>query len=297
MTRSHKVFVICAGLVLLILFLNQLFLSAPASFAAESIFSVEPGMSLRAVSSKLKSEGFIRSRIFFEAFVILHASEKHVVSTDYYFEKKLPVYELARRIVQGKSALAPIRLTIPEGFTNLEIAKLALSKLPNFDQENFLDQAKGEQGYLFPDTYFFLFRAEEAEVLKLLQATYEEKIAPLRPEIRKVGKSEKDIIIMASIIDKEAKGIKNEREVISGILWKRLAIARALEVDAAPETYERRGLPAEPIANPGLASIRAAIFPESSPYLYYLHDPEGNIHYARNFEEHKRNKELYLQRD
>ena len=97
---------------------------------------------------------------------------------------------------------------------------------------------------------------------------------------------------MASIIEKEARG--SDRGVISGILWKRLSLGRALEVDAAPETYKVKGLPKAPIANPGLAAIKAAIHPENSPYFYYLHDADGNIHYAKSFEEHKRNKELYL---
>ena len=289
---QYKVFLVSVGTVLLILSFHALFLSAPKSFSEEQIFSIEPGVSLRAVSLKLKDEGFIRSRVFFEALVIVFAGERHAVSTDYFFEKKLPVYEVARRIAKGKSALAPIKLTIPEGFNNEEIASAAARKLPNFDQEKFLVLAKDELGYLFPDTYFFIFRAGEEDVFKAMSSNFETKLAPLRPEVMAAGKSEKSIIVMASIIEKEARG--SDRSIISGILWKRLSLGRALEVDAAPETYKAKGLPKAPIANPGLAAIKAAIHPEDSPYLYYLHDADGNIHYARSFEEHKRNKELYL---
>jgi UPF0755 protein len=98
---------------------------------------------------------------------------------------------------------------------------------------------------------------------------------------------------MASLVEEEAKG-DEDREYISGILWKRLSINMPLQVDAAPSTYEKRGLPENPITNPGLEAIQAAIHPKNSPYLYYLHDKEGNIHYARNFEEHKANKLKYL---
>ena len=292
LSRSHKVFLISTGAVFLIVAFNFLFLSAPKAFSEEKILSIEPGMSLRAVSLKLKDEGFIRSRIFFEAFVIVFAGERHAVSTDYFFEKKLPVYEVARRVALGKSSLAPIKLTIPEGFNNEEIASVAASKLPNFDKEKFLVLVKDKAGYLFPDTYFFIFRATADDVIKVMEKNYESKIVSLRPEILSSGKSEKSIIIMASIIEKEAKG--DDRTVISGILWKRLSLGRALEVDAAPETYKAKGLPPAPIANPGLAAIRAAIHPESSPYLYYLHDADGNIHYARNFEGHKANRAKYL---
>ena len=67
-----------------------------------------------------------------------------------------------------------------------------------------------------------------------------------------------------------------------------------LQVDAAPETYKARGLPKNPIGNPGLKALRAAIFPEISPYLYYLHDKDGHIHFARSFFEHRQNVLKYL---
>ena len=249
-------------------------------------------MSLRAVSLQLKEKGFIRSRMFFEVFIILSAGERHAVATDYYFETKLPVFEVARRVARGKSYLAPIKVTIPEGFDNLEVADAFALRLPNFNKENFLALALPKVGYLFPDTYFFTFRATEKEVLQMMSMNFETKVKPLAAEIAQSGKSEKSIIIMASLIEREARG--DDRATISGILWKRISLGRALEVDAAPETYKTKGLTASPIANPGLAAIKAAIGPESSPYLYYLHDANGNIHYAKTFEEHKRNKKLYL---
>lgn len=98
---------------------------------------------------------------------------------------------------------------------------------------------------------------------------------------------------MASILEREAKG-DQDREQISGILWKRLSIGMALQVDAAPETYKERGLPDSPIGNPGLESIYASLYPKTTPYLYYLHDKQGMIHYARSFAEHKANIAKYL---
>lgn len=287
-----KIILLSGGVVLSIVFFYSLFLSAPKDFAEGSILSIDPGTSLRATSLKLKNEQLIRSRIFFESFIIFFAGEEHVISSDYYFEKKLPVYEIARRIAKGKSQLAPIKVTIPEGFNNSEVGSTFAEKLSNFSLQKFALLAKEKEGYLFPDTYFFFFRATEEDVLKLMSSNFETKLAPLQPEITATGKTEKSIIIMASIIEREAKG--DDRAVISGILWKRLALGRALEVDAAPETYKTKGLPERPIANPGLVAIKAAIHPENSPYLYYLHDSNGIIHFARNFEEHKANKLKYL---
>ncbi len=126
-----------------------------------------------------------------------------------------------------------------------------------------------------------------------MSKNFDKKIGPLLGEFGSFGKSEREIIIMASLVEREAKG-DEDRAVISGILWKRLEIGMPLQVDAAPITYKERGLPKSPISNPGLLAIDATIHPELSPYLYYLHDKDGIIHYARNFEEHKANRLKYL---
>lgn len=293
---KRKVVFYVLGVIVILIFLHFLFLSAPADFPAGSIISIEQGMNLRNVSQKLKEEHIIRSRILFEAFIIIYGGEKHLVSSDYLLENKLPVYELARRLERGESHLAPVKVIIPEGFDIAEIAEAFSLRLTNFNKSNFFFKTEGKEGYLFPDTYFFLTRADEEDVIKSMSFNFEKRIKPLRSEILKSGKKEQDIITMASIIEREAKGElgKDDRSVISGILWKRISIGMPLQADAAPETYETRGLPKSPISNPGLLAIKAAIYPVTSPYLYYLHDKEGNIHYAKNFEEHKLNKFKYL---
>ena len=124
-----------------------------------------------------------------------------------------------------------------------------------------------------------------------------------------------DIVIVASILEKEVK-TSESRAIVSGILWKRLALGMPLQVDAtlgyitgktsaeltidnlnadSPyNTYRNKGLPPTPISNPGLLALDAALHPKSSPYLYYLSDNNGVIHYAVTFEEHKANKARYL---
>ena len=115
----------------------------------------------------------------------------------------------------------------------------------------------------------------------------------LKPEIISSLKTEADIIKMASLIEGEAKG-DADRGLISGILWKRIKIGMPLQVDSALETYKTKGLPKSPIDNPGLAAIKAAILPQSSSYLYYLHDKNGNVHYAKSYVEHEQNVLKYL---
>jgi len=270
-----------------------LFLSAPSAFKAPVVVNIEKGASLRTVSLKLKNEHLIRSRVVFEIFVILYGGEKHIIPSDYLFENKSPVFKIARRISKGENRLAPIKITIPEGFSSIDIAQSFSAKLSNFNKDKFLIKAKSLEGYLFPDTYFFFMTDNEEIALKLMTDNYERKIKTIRAEIVSLGKTEKEIIIMASIIEREAKG-EADRGFISGILWKRLAINMPLQVDAAPDTYKTRGLPSSPIASPGLSAIKAALYPDSSPYLYYIHDKDGNIYYAKNFEEHKANISKYL---
>jgi UPF0755 protein len=270
-----------------------LFLSAPIDFPVGTIVRVESGMSLRSVSLRLKNKNIIRSRAAFEIFVIIFDREKNIISSDYYFENKLPVFEIAKRISKGEHDMAPISVTIPEGYDTKQIADAFVLRLTNFNKDKFISRATIMEGYLFPDTYFFLSTDNETNVINSMSKNFEKKVTPLLPEIIASGKSEKDIITMASIIEGEAKG-NSDREVISGILWKRISIGMPLQVDVAPETYKTRGLPDSPIGNPGLLSIKASIHPQSSSYLYYLHDKDGNIHYAKNFTEHVQNKLKHL---
>ncbi len=123
---------------------------------------------------------------------------------------------------------------------------------------------------------------------------FNKKITPdLEAEIKRQNKDLKDIVIMASLIEKEVK-TKEEKELAADVLWKRLKIGMPLQVDAALETYERQGLPEKPICNPGIVSILAAVYPKSSEYWYYLSMPEGKTIFSKTLEEHNIAKAQYL---
>jgi UPF0755 protein len=290
--QNRKIFYALSIITFLALF-YYFFLSAPADFPSQSIIKIEQGANLRSVSLLLKNEHIIRSRLIFEGFAILFGGEKHIIEADYYFKDKLPVFEVARRISRGEHHMAPIVVVVAEGFTTTEIALVCASKLPNFNKDKFIREAQGLEGKLFPDTYFFLNTDNEDSVISSMSQNFDKKMLPIKSDIDSSGKTQKEIITMASIIEGEAEG-NTDRAFISGILWKRIKIGMPLQVDSAPETYKTKGLPKSPIGNPGLASIKAAIYPQSSPYLYYLHDKNGNIHYARTYAEHLQNERKYL---
>lgn len=201
--------------------------------------------------------------------------------------------------------LPQIKITIPEGYTAQDIAE-KFSEFQNFNKNNFLELAQEKEGYLFPDTYMFYSTDTEIAIIKKMADNFLQKAGKVRPEI----------VIMASILEKEANNLK-DRKIISGILWKRMEEDMRLQVDATLNyingktsaqmtqsdlatsspynTYVRYGLPPTPICNPGLDSIQAALEPTETEYWYYLSDSSGKMHYSKTFEEHKANKAVYLQ--
>jgi len=281
------------GLIICISFFYFLFLSAPGDFPVDKIVNIEEGTSLRHISGDFKTNKIIRSRIAFEFFVIIYGGEKHLVLGDYLFNKRLSVFDIARMVSKGEHNLAPVKVTIPEGFTVYDISNIFSSNLSYFKKDKFLSEAKNKEGYLFPDTYFFFTDANEEDVLKYMNDNFNKKTSDIFSKVVSMNKSKSDILIMASIIEKEARG-DVDREIISGILWNRISKGMPLQVDAAPDTYKIKGLPKSSICNPGLEAIKAAVYPKASSYLYYLHDKNRIIHYAKTFEEHKLNKLKYL---
>jgi len=279
--------------VVAFLILYFLLITPPSGFAPNTLVKIDEGATLRDVSFLLKKENVIRSRFMFEALVVLYGGESRIVAGNHLFEKKVSVFAVASQISRGTRYTASIVVVIPEGFDALEIADTFSKKLKNFKKENFLNYAKEKEGYFFRDTYYFSDNDNEHDVIASMTRNFNKKMAPIRPRILSLGKDEKDIITMASIIERESKG-DSDRALISGILWKRISISMPLQVDAAPQTYKNRGLPARPISNPGMESILAAMYPENSAYLYYLHEKNGTIHYAKTFEEHRKNIDIYL---
>ena len=287
----------------------------PSDFPVDTVFTVPRGTSLATVASRLEEQKIIRSAFWLKSVVVLLGGAEKVHAGDYFFTEKEGVISVAKRIIEGDNRLVAFKVTIPEGSTVDEISRIFGKQFGRFDAKEFRRLAKGKEGYLFPDTYFFLPNVTAEQVLDMLESTFEERIATLEHEITLFKRPLKDVIIMASLLEEEARTTQTRR-AISGILWERLRIGMALQVDAvfpyingkntydltmddlaidSPyNTYRYAGLPPGPISNPGLDSIRAAVTPIASPYLYYLSDREGNIYYSRTFEEHVEKKFKYI---
>lgn len=294
-------------------FLYYFFISAP--MLSEKKVDVTEGFSLMQISSLLKKEHIIRSENVFRIVTILSSGGSSIKAGTYLFGGKENVLEVSNRLAKADYGVPVEKVTVTEGMDSHDIVRLISTKLPSLDSEKLENSTKRKEGYLFPDTYFIPLSATNDDVIKMMSSNFERKISAIDFSISKTSKDVNEILTMASIIEGEAK-TDVDRKIISGILWKRINIGMPLQVDAtfmyingkasleltkkdlsidSPyNTYKNKGLPPTPINNPGLEAIQAAMFPTESPYLYYLSDRDGVMHYAKNFEEHKKNKEKYL---
>ena len=307
-------FILVLLLVGVFLFIYTFRYRTPEEFPSHSLITVAEGETLQSIALRLYEEHAVFSPFWFKSIVILLGSGKPILSGDYFFGKPLGLIPLSERMLLGEFGLTAIRVTIPEGSSVNQIAELIPKEFIYFDKDEFRALATPKEGSLFPDTYFFLPNVRAKDVVSAMESNFDQKMKGFEKDIVASGRPLKEIITMASILEEEAR-LYETRQMVAGILWKRIAIGMPLQVDAAfiyvngtttpglalkdlkidspYNTYLYKGLPIGPIGNPGLDAIRATLEPKSSPNLYYLSDKEGVTHYARTFEEHKENKEKY----
>jgi len=299
---------------LILFILYGVLISPPQNYPENDMVVIPRGASISTTAYLLQSRGIIRSRTLFSVFVMMQG-ERGVIAGGYLFDRPQTVLRIAQRLAKGDHKLNSIRVTFAEGLSNDQLADLCAKTLPLCKKAEFLERAKGSEGYLFPDTYFFLQSTDAAEVVDTLKETFTRRLAPLDKEIRSFGKSKSDIVIMASILEKEGQNFEN-RVNIASILWKRIGIGMPLQADATLDfalnkntyeltlkdlattspynTYKYKGLPPTPITNPGLESIKAALSAKPTKYIFYLTSRGGTFYYAETFEKHLENKARYL---
>jgi len=290
-------------------------IQAPSPFPSGKVVRIQEGQTLQDVSILLEERGIVRSSFWFKSFAMVWGDQHGVIAGDYFFTRDKNLFEVIDMVMSGDFGLVPIKVTIPEGASVKDIALILSRRFDVFDATRFFELAKDREGYLFPDTYFFLPNINEEMVLEILEETFEHKLAELMPRIEEFGRPLEEIITMASIIEREAR-TPETRRMISGILWRRIEMGMPLQVDVTFDyingknsftltrkdlaidspynTYVYEGLPPGPIANPSLDSIEAAITPTESEYLFFLADRRGVVHYSETYQEHKQKKNMYL---
>lgn len=279
MIKKYLIWIILA--LVIGFFAWQIYLPRNSSLKEELIFNIEKGESSRNIAINLEKGGLIRFAPIFRIYVLTVGVSDKLQAGKYELSPSMSIYQMAKKFASGDVAKKIV--TIPEGFTVKQIEeKLNIIIDPNLE------------GFLFPDTYHFSYDVTPGEIVEIMRDNFEKKITQdLRKEIARQNKTISEIITMASLIEKEVK-TRKDKDLVSGILWKRLKIGMPLQVDSQMWTYENRGLPPVPICNPGLESIKSAVYPENSEYWYYLSTEEGKTIFSQTLEEHNLAKARYL---
>lgn len=305
----------------------NIFLAKNPSSQKEVVFNVEKGQGSREIALNLEKQGLINWASVFRLYVATKGVSGKLQAGSYFLSSSMNIPRMAEKFVNGE--IIKIKLVVPEGYNLKDIEKalflfnknsdISSLKAGDFKSEfNFLEDISDQaslEGFLFPDTYEFSYQKNDREIVQKMLDNFDKKFTPYRNKVSGAGLTPFQTITMASLIEKEVK-TKEDKELVSGILWKRLKNKIPLQVDATINyitekqtgrvlieetkidspynTYKYLGLPAGPICNPGLESIEAAMYPKNSVYWYYLSTPEGKTIFSRTLEEHNIAKFKYL---
>ena len=313
--RRTIVITILAGIMFALLYVYVI--EPPDSFPTGDIVTIPSGETAGQVAQILKEDGVIQNAFAFKVLLALLGRERGVYAGDYLFSQPEDLLSIARALSVGQYGLVPLKIRVPEGATMRQMSLIYSAQLQKFNAANFLAQTPLMEGYLFPDTYFFLPDATEDTVIEAMRQNFNLQIASIEPTIASSTHPLSDIVIMASIVEKEASN-STDRRMIAGVLWHRLALGiplqsdvtviyatgksdsaltlKDLQSDSPYNSYAHKGLPPTPIDSPSLDSLEAAADPTANDYLYYLADKNGVTHYAKTYAQQQRNERLYLGR-
>lgn len=294
---------------------------------AEQFVELPQGASTRAIGEKLVEAGVVSGAFTFRLALWRSGVSRHLQAGEYRFDRPLSALDVARKIARGEVYLRPI--TFPEGLTIDDMAALfeshgfgtaASFSVAAADRSLIADldpQARDLEGYLFPDTYPLSRRSSAGDLVRMMVHRFRQVFAPLADEATAEGMSVRQVVTLASIVEKEA-GEREERPLVAAVYVNRLRIGMGLQCDPTViyalrragrfngnltrenltwpspyNTYLHSGLPPGPIAAPGRSSLEAAVRPAPVDYLYFVSRNDGSHVFARTLDEHNRNVYRY----
>jgi UPF0755 protein len=309
------------GVLALLLPTIYLYFLAPASWTDNpKVVMIPSGKSFRDISRILEGNGVIRDRRSFYLLARLEGAASKVKAGEYELSTAMTPRAVLSRLIRGE--VLQYSITIPEGYNIYQIGEL-LEQAKVCPQKTFLKKVRDPlliaslnlegdtlEGYLFPDTYNFPKGFGEEQVIRQMVARFKTVYGPLAQRAEQMGLSRKDVVILASMIEKEAKD-DQERKLISAVFYNRLNRGMALQSDPTAiygveerktpdgkisrddllrrspyNTYVVTGLPQGPIANPGLHSLQAVLYPADVNYLYFVSKNDGTHYFSRTLDEH-----------
>ncbi|MBI5208014.1 MAG: endolytic transglycosylase MltG [Candidatus Firestonebacteria bacterium] len=289
------------------------------------VISIPQNFSVKQIAFSLNSMGVIRNPFLFRVLTRVSGNENNMKAGEYEFKLPSSMWEILKKIRNGE--FKKYKITIPEGYTSAEIAEL-LSNAKIVDKEKFNNLLKDKkllkkyningdsiEGYLFPDTYYlFKNMSEEVLIENILSRFFGVFDENFNARVKEMKLTRHDVIILASIVEKEAQ-VDNERRIISAVFLNRMkkhiklescatvlyALGRHkkrlweedLKINSPYNTYIHTGLPKGPISNPGRASIYAVLYPLEVDYLYFVSRNDGTHEFSKTFNEHAKNKRKF----
>lgn len=284
------------------------------------ILTIQRGATADQVYSELTHDRIVSNIVLLKLFSRLFSMEREIKAGKYLFAGHYSDYDVLMVISSGRSNLL-VHVTIPEGVTVRQIAGIYHREL-GVDSTVFAQEALGDsmaaaldipstnlEGYLFPETYDFYYGTGPGEIMKRMTDEFNYFFTDsLRDRAKESGHTVDQIMIIASIVEAEAQ-IDSERAIIASVYYNRLKKRMPLEADPTIEyalgehtriyykdlrikspynTYEHYGLPPTPICNPGMKSIIAALYPDTTRYLYFVATGTGGHRFSVTFSGHKR---------
>jgi UPF0755 protein len=287
--------------------------------ASAQVVIIREGGSPRDVAEDLAGKGIVSSRRLFLLWIKVLGYGKRIRAGEYSLAPDMTPMTILEKLIRGLVVTYPV--TFPEGFTRMQIAEL-LSQRGLVEKEAFLSLTRDPavlkkhgvsaptlEGYLFPDTYHFARGTLPQTVVDTIVKQFFQRVLPLKEAVDRSGMKLEEVITLASIVEKET-GRAEERPLIASVFLNRLKKGMRLDSDPTViygienfdgdlkkqdltretpyNTYVISGLPPGPIANPGLESIRAVLFPAKSEYLYFVSKNDGSHHFSKTLSEHNR---------
>lgn len=311
--------------ILIALFLLLLWgIFLPKSFTSSEIiiYEAQDGAGEEDIARDLENHGIISSSWVFRFYALISGQHSKLQAGLYDVSPSMSISGIVNKLASGK--IAKQKLIIFEGWDIDDIAKnvvskkictkeefLKLTKKDFSEKYNFLKSKPkdvGLEGYLFPDTYKVAMDITCEDLIKTMLSNFGNRLtSDLRTQIAFQKKTIFQVVIMASILEKEVRSLE-DKKIVAGILWKRITNGMPLQIDATVNyitgksdpsvaikdtrisspynTYKNVGLPKGPISNPGMESIMAAIYPTKTPYWYFLSAFNGKTIFSKTFKEH-----------
>lgn len=289
------------------------------------LVEIPSGSTAKSIGSKLESEGLIRSaEAFVKAVKDLDAASR-LQAGKYQLSKAMSAEDVVRVLAGGEVYRNTFKVVIPEGFEVVQIAQ-RLKETGHVDEARFFEALKNEdfdyrflspedretnlEGFLFPATYTFEVGTSEEEIIRAMLNKFDEVFkSEYYTQAEALGLTVRQVITMASIVEREAR-VHEERPVVAGVFYNRIETQMPLQscatvqfilgerkevlsnadiaIDSPYNTYKFAGLPPGPIASPGERSIKAALYPEDTPYFYFVTTNlgDGSHYFSKTYQEH-----------